>query len=94
VGYYEDGPISVRLAYNWRNPFLLSLSSANTGIYNDEYKDLSATIRYDFSKTLSFGFEANNLLNSQQRTYDGSPEGLRTNVVFGRIYKASLNAKF
>lgn len=94
VGYYEDGAVSVRLAYNWRNPFLLSLSSANTGIYNDEYKDLSATLRYDYSKTLSFGFEANNLLNSMQRTYDGSTEGLRTNVVFGRIYKANLNLKF
>ena len=94
VGYYEAGPLSVRLAYNWRNPFLLSLSAANTGIYNDEYKDLSTTIRYDFDKNVSLGFEVNNLLNSQQRTYDGSPEGLRTNVLFGRIYKANVNLKF
>ena len=34
VGYYEKGPISVRLAYNWRDDYLIGLSAAATGIYN------------------------------------------------------------
>ncbi|MBB4101135.1 TonB-dependent receptor [Sphingomonas kyeonggiensis] len=94
VGYYEKGPISFRVAYNWRDDYLVGLSGANTGIYNDAYTDLSTTFRYDISKNFSLNLEANNLLNQHQRTYDGSPEALRTNLFFGRMYKASLSVKF
>ena len=94
IGYYEQGPLSVRVAMNWRDKYLVSLSAANTGIYNDSYTDLSATLRYDFSKLVSLGLEANNLRNSKQRTYDGSTEGLRTNAIFGRIFKANATMKF
>ena len=86
---------------NWRrltgdgsDRYLVGLSSAATGIYNDDYKDLSATLSYDFSDRLSFKLEGNNLLDSEQRTFDGYDEGLRTNVVFGRSYKASLTYRF
>lgn len=94
VGYYEKGPVSLRVAYNWRDDYLVGLSGANTGIYNDAYTDLSATFRYDLSKNFSLNLEANNLLNAHQRTYDGTPEALRTNLFFGRMYKASISAKF
>jgi iron complex outermembrane recepter protein len=94
VGYYEKGPLSLRVAYNWRSAYLVGLSAAATGIYNDSYTDLSATLRYDITKNVSLGLEANNLLDEKQRTYDGAEEGLRTNVFFGRIYKASVSVKF
>jgi iron complex outermembrane receptor protein len=94
VGYYENGPISVRLAYNWRDDYLISLSAAATGIYNSPYTDLSATVRYDFSPNVTLGVEANNLRDEKQRTYDGVDEALRTNLFFGRIYKASVSMKF
>ncbi|HVJ37118.1 MAG TPA: TonB-dependent receptor [Stenotrophomonas sp.] len=94
IGYFERGGFSARLAYNWRDQYLVGLSSAATGIYNDTYKDLSATLSYDFSEQLSLKLEGNNLLDSEQRTFDGYDEGLRTNVVFGRSYKASLTYRF
>jgi iron complex outermembrane receptor protein len=94
VGYYEKGPVSMRLAYNWRDDYLLGLSAAATGIYNSPYTDLSATFRYDLSSNVSLGVEANNLLDEKQRTYDGVSEALRTNLFFGRIYKASVSLKF
>ncbi len=94
IGYYERGPFSARLAYNWRDEYLVSLSAAATGIYNDTYKDLSATLRYDLGDRWSINLEGNNLLDSEQRTYDGAEEGLRTNAIFGRIYKATLSFRF
>jgi iron complex outermembrane receptor protein len=94
VGYYEKGPVSVRLAYNWRDDYLIGLSAAATGIYNSPYTDLSATLRYDFSSNVTLGLEANNILDEKQRTYDGVDEALRTNLFFGRIYKASVSVKF
>ena len=94
VGYYEKGPFSARVAYNWRDAYLVGLSAAATGIYNDAYTDLSASMRFDINDHFSLNLEANNLLDSQQRTYDGSVEALRTNVRFGQIYKATISAKF
>ncbi len=94
IGYYENGPFGIRVAYNWRDEYLVGLSSAATGIFNDTYKDLSASMSYDLSDRLSLKVEANNLLDSEQRTFDGYDEGLRTNVVFGRSYKASLTYRF
>lgn len=94
VGYYEKGPVSLRLAYNWRDRYLLGLSAAATGIYNDNYTDLSATFRYDLSPNVSLTLEANNLTDAKQRTFDGVREALRTNLVFGRIYKAGIGVKF
>ncbi|WP_082731619.1 MULTISPECIES: TonB-dependent receptor [unclassified Sphingomonas] len=94
VAYYEKDGISIRGAYNWRDQYLIGLSGASTGIYNNPYSDLSATLRYDLSKQLTFGLEVNNILDEQQRTYDGVEEALRTNVTFGRIYKASVALKF
>ncbi len=86
--------MSLRIAYNWRDDYLVGLSAAATGIYNDAYSDLSATFRWDLSDAISLNLEANNLLNAKQRTYDGSVEALRTNVFFGRIVKGSVSLKF
>lgn len=94
VLYYESGPISVRLAYNWRDAYLVSLSAANTGVYNSSFTDVASTLRYDINKMVSLNLEANNLMNSRQRTYDGAVEALRTNAQFGRIFKASVSVKF
>lgn len=94
IGYYEKGPFSARVAYNWRDAYLVGLSAAATGIYNDAYTDLSASVRFDINDNFSLNLEANNLLDSEQRTYDGSVEALRTNVRFGQIYKATISAKF
>lgn len=94
IGYYEKGPFSARVAYNWRDAYLVGLSAAGTGVYNDTYSDLSASARYNFTDKVSLNLEAENLLNSQQRTYDGVVEALRTNTVFGRIYKATVNVRF
>jgi TonB-dependent receptor len=94
IFYYEKGPFSTRLAYNWRDEYLVGLSAAATGVYNDRYKDLAATVSYDFTDKLSMQLQATNLLDSKQRTYDGSREGLRTNVVYGRNYMATLTWRF
>lgn len=94
VGYYEKGPFSARLAYNWRDEYLIGLSAAATGIYNDSFADLSANLRYDITEAMSVNLEAINLLNTRQRTFDGVSEALRTNVIYGRVFKATVNLRF
>jgi iron complex outermembrane receptor protein len=94
VAYYEKGPASIRLAYNWRDRYLQGIGPSDTGVFFDEYKDLAATARWEFSKSFSATLEGVNLLNSQLRTYNAFPEALRTNTEYGRIYKVTVAARF
>jgi TonB dependent receptor. len=51
-------------------------------------------VSYNFTPALSLQVEATNLLNSRQRTFDGYEEGLRTNVIYGRNYMATVTWRF
>lgn len=94
VGYYEKGPFSGRLAYNWRDEYVQGLGPADTGVFFDTYSDLSATASWDFNQNFKLGFEALNLLDSQLETYNAVPSALRTNVEYGRVFKAKISATF
>ena len=73
---------------------LLSLIVAGAFFGSEIYVPYLFIERYDFSPSVSLGLEALNLLDEKQRTYDGVDEALRTNLFFGRIYKASVSLKF
>lgn len=79
VGMYEKGPVSVRLAYNWRSDFLMSVGpngfegtdrdiTWNLPVYNDSYGQLDGSVFYDLTDNVSLGLEVNNILNSETRT--------------------------
>ena len=77
--FYEKGPLSVRVAYNWRSKFLLTESDVifpYMPIYNDKGGTLDASIFYTFADYLKVGVQAQNLTNEvtktlQQFTLDG-----------------------
>lgn len=79
VGMYEKGPLSIRLAYNWRSEFLMSVGPNGFNgtdrditwrlpVYNDDYGQMDGSIFYDITDVLSVGLEVNNILNSETRT--------------------------
>jgi len=95
VGYYEKGPIGLRVAYNWRDKYFNSLNgTTGNGVFTNSYKDLSATAKYKLYRGVEVKLEGINLLNSKQRSYDGYSEGLVTNVIYGRIYKLGVSMTF
>jgi len=63
VGYYEDGPYQVRLAYNYRAEFLQSLTQNNgdgvTFVDNYAQWDMSGSV--DFQENISVFLEITNL---------------------------------
>jgi TonB-dependent receptor len=77
--FYEKGPISVRVAYNWRSKFLLTASDVifpYFPIFNDETGTLDATAFYSINDKLKIGIQGVNLTNEvtktlQQFTTDG-----------------------
>ena len=77
--FYEKGPISIRVAYNWRSKFLLTEADVifpYFPIWNDKTGTLDASAFYSITPTLKIGVQATNLTNEvtktlQQFTVDG-----------------------
>jgi TonB-dependent receptor len=63
VGFYENGPLQVRLAYNWRDSFVQSLTQSNgDGVtIVEQYAQVDASGSYDINDNISIFFEGINL---------------------------------
>ena len=67
TGLYEKYDFSARLAYNWRERYLLTTSAANIQrpVWTEDYGQLDASLFYSVNPKLKFGVEASNLLNTR-----------------------------
>ncbi|MCW0378071.1 hypothetical protein NB697_000917 [Xanthomonas sacchari] len=73
AGIYEKGPLSVRLAYNWRSRYLLTASDVSTKLptWSDDYGQLDGSVFYRFSPHLQLGIQANNITNAETKVLMG-----------------------
>ncbi len=92
--YYEVERFNTRLAYNWRDEYLQGIGPANTGVFFESYSDLSLTAQWNVNDNWTATFEALNLLDSNLKTFNAVPEALRTNAIYGEIYKLGISARF
>jgi TonB-dependent receptor len=67
--YYSIPQVEARLAYNWRERYLLTTAAANlnTPAFADDYGQLDASLQWKFKPTMSLGVEAVNLTRSQYK---------------------------
>ncbi|HTU67690.1 MAG TPA: TonB-dependent receptor, partial [Steroidobacteraceae bacterium] len=65
--YYSIPQLEARLAYNWRERYLLTTAAANLNIpaFADDYGQLDASLQWKFRENMSFGLEAVNLIRSK-----------------------------
>lgn len=79
AGFYEHGPWQIRLAYNWRSQYLLSIGPNGYNgtdnnipwklpVFADAYGQLDGSIFYSFNDHVKLGLEMNNLNKAEQRT--------------------------
>jgi len=76
VGLYEKGPVSARVAYNWRSAYLdQTTGSGANGIpqYAKPYASLDASISYDINDHVAVSFDAVNINNRMNVLYIGTP---------------------
>jgi TonB-dependent receptor len=69
--FYEKGPLSVRLAYNWRSKFLLTTRDVIVPfapIMNEATGQLDGSIFYSVTPQIKFGVQGVNLTNEITRT--------------------------
>lgn len=90
--YYEQGPFSARLTYNWRSSYLAGgyiagAPPATTG----SYKDLGASIGWKLNDSISFTLDGMNLLNSKYRQYLQTKDLPVAEYTTGRRYMAAVH---
>ncbi|MEC5194609.1 TonB-dependent receptor [Xanthomonas campestris] len=90
AGIYEKGPLSLRLAYNWRSRYLLTTSDAATRLptWADDYGQLDGSFFYRFNDHLQLGLQANNLTNTVTKVLMG-PTSYEGGEVDPQLYTRS-----
>jgi TonB-dependent receptor len=71
TGIYEKGPLSFRVAYNWRDKFLSGLNrgGGRSPVFTAPFGTLDAHVSYDITNNISVSLEAINILSQPIRTY-------------------------
>ena len=64
---YENHDVSARVAYNWREKYLLTTSAANIQrpVWMEDYGQLDASAFYSITSNVKVGVQATNLLNTR-----------------------------
>ena len=91
---YEQGPLSTRLALNYKSPYLLEMGEdildAGQDRIVDAQKQVDFSLSYQISKQVQLNFEAANLNNEKYYVYLGSKAQNAQYEQYGRTYKVSL----
>ncbi len=76
--FYEQGPLQARMAYNFRNEYLVEPNAIGFGgqLFNDDYSQLDASISYDLSENLTAVLSGTNLTDEDQDVYSVLPNGI------------------
>ncbi|WP_213981031.1 TonB-dependent receptor [Sphingomonas sp. dw_22] len=74
VGIYEKGPVSARVAYNYRNKYYSGLAFLQGGLgtvpnFRKGYGWLDASLSFELNKNLTLTLEGNNLLRQRLEGY-------------------------
>ncbi|HTG37381.1 TonB-dependent receptor [Sphingomonas sp.] len=97
IGLYEKGPLSMRVAYNWRDAFVATTAGPGSGsnpIYNDGGGVLDASVNFDVTDNLSVTIDGANLTRTPTVTYFGETFRPRENSVTDRRISAGIRARF
>jgi TonB-dependent receptor len=70
---YQRGPIEARLAYNWRERWLLTTTDGDGKgtVWNDDFGKLDASVFFRINDNVQIGLEANNISNTTQKLLVG-----------------------
>lgn len=101
IGFYEKGPIELRVAYNWRNAQVLTgnvVTVNGQSVHNDEfqgaYGQLDASAQYTLTKNVAVFAQALNMTNEKSIKYWGVPDRIEDYEGYGRRYGVGVRVKF
>lgn len=93
---YESGPLSTRVAVNYKSPYLLELGADVLDPLQDHVvdtqKQVDFSLAWQLGKRWQLGFEAANLNNEKYYVYQGVKGHNVQYEQYGRTYKIGLKA--
>jgi TonB-dependent receptor len=91
---YEHGPLTARIAANYKSPYLLELGDDILAPAQDRIVDtqtqVDLSLSYQLTKQVQFVFEANNINNEKYYVYQGAKQFNTQYEQYGRTYKIGL----
>lgn len=74
IGFYENGPLQVRIAYNWRESFIRSFqyyysSTSNEPVVVENYGQVDLSMSYDLNDNVSIFLEGINVTEEGSRSH-------------------------
>jgi TonB-dependent receptor len=96
IGYYEKGPVSTRLAYTFRDSYLLLVQGAALGgsRFVDDQNQLDASIAYALNDWIKLTFDGQNLLRNPEIQFDGDPTRVSSVRIDDRRFFLGASATF
>jgi len=97
VGYYDKGPINVRVAYNSRSGYLINPNTGDNAIVRDGtgYLDAKATFRLKKPYNMTLFIEGKNLTKETERdTASGVPLRMTNYSYAGRRFFVGASIRF
>jgi TonB-dependent receptor len=95
VGFYEEGPVTARLAWTWRDEFLAVASGRNgEPEYFDAYGQLDFGFSYDFGDNVTMFVDGLNLTDEEEFIYSVTPDRTKEFRITGRRIAAGLRFRF
>jgi len=91
--FYEHGPFSARVTYNWRSKYFTGLDRGDQ-MFVRAYKGLDATAGYAFTENVNLSVSAQNLLDSEYYAYANTTMLPRGVYRTGRKLQATINVSF
>jgi iron complex outermembrane receptor protein len=93
--YWEQGPWTATLAYNWRGKYLAGGYVAGApSTYVDSYTELDGSLAYAINDHWAINFDALNLNNPTYLQYNGNPEEFANEYKLGRQFLLTARFKF
>jgi iron complex outermembrane recepter protein len=100
IGIYQKGPVSFRLAYNWRSQFYTTIYNGSNAqlaanpIYTKDYGWLDASLEYDVNDWLALYAQGSNLLRSRITEFFGVQTLQQSQTIDDRQATLGFRVKF
>ncbi|GEA11267.1 TonB-dependent receptor [Alteromonas sp. KUL49] len=92
IAFYEQDNYQVRVAYNWRDAFLLS--GGLEPLFTEAYSQIDISASYDINDSLSVFVEGINVTDEATRRHQRFSNQIRDYEVYGPRYNVGIRGKF
>lgn len=95
IGYYEKGPLSTRLAYNWRDDRLFRANGfGNNPEFIKSFGVLDYSLSYDLNDKVALNFEVQNITKENLEAFTTIEERRLSFTQFDRIFSFGVRGTF